>query len=373
LWASAKYLPSTVTGFSLRTLFAFASTRIKLPEFVAAFLSTFWGRRQVEHVSRQILMSNINAQEIRALQIPLPQPAEQKELLFVLNAARAAHLRRLTQADELFSGLDKFVLDELGLDLPASSNHMVYAIRIGDIRQRLDPDYNSPRFRTLRTKIEHGRFPSQTVGALFWPPVSGFAAGRDDQVDDPSLGIPHFRPLNITRTAELTFDGTKMVPHSAVAPGDLLRKGEILFNNTNSTAWVGKTVVFDANRDCTCSNHITRLELIDKDHNNPYYFAAVFNALRSLGFFGLLSTNFNNQAGINVETLKAVQLPVPDPKVQEDIANEVARRRAEARRLRGEARTIWVEAKRRFEEDLLGPEAYAARQSRRISEGTSDE
>jgi hypothetical protein len=127
LWASAKYLPSTVTGFSLRTLFAFASTRIKLPEFVAAFLSTFWGRRQVEHVSRQILMSNINAQEIRALQIPLPQPAEQKELLFVLNAARAAHLRRLTQADELFSGLDKFVLDELGLDLPASSNHMVYA------------------------------------------------------------------------------------------------------------------------------------------------------------------------------------------------------------------------------------------------------
>jgi type I restriction enzyme, S subunit len=317
-------------------------------------------------------MSNINAQEIRALRIPLPRPAEQQELLAALDVARASHWARLKEADGLFSGLDKFVLNELGLNLPASDNQMVYGISLGDIRQRLDPDYNSPRFRTLRTKIEHGKFPSQTVNTLFLQPVSGFAAGRDDQVDDPSLGIPHIRPLNITSTAELTFDGTKMVPRSAVGPGDILRKGEILFNNTNSTAWVGKTVVFDVDQDCACSNHITRLTLIDKDYN-PYYFAAIFNALRSLGFFGMLSTNFNNQAGINVETLKAVQLPVPDPKVQRNIASEVDRRRAEARRLRSEARTIWDEAKRQFEEKLLGPETDAARQSRRASESTRND
>src|SRR5205807_1699278 len=136
-----------------------------LPEFVTAFLNTFWGRRQVEHVSRQILMSNINAQEIRALQIPLPKPSKQRELLEALNAARAAQRQRLQKADELFTSLDNFVLDELALTLPASDNRTVYAIRLGDVRQRFDPDYNSPRFRTLRTKIEHGRFPAQTVGA----------------------------------------------------------------------------------------------------------------------------------------------------------------------------------------------------------------
>ena len=330
------------------------------PEFVTSFLNTFWGRRQVEHVSRQILMSNINAQEIRALQIPLPKPSEQFELLAALEAARDAQRRRLQQADELFKSLDNFVLEELGLTLPASDNRSVYAIRLGDVRQRFDPDYNSPRFRTLRTKIEHGRFPAQTVAALFYPIASGFAAGRDDQIDDPTLGVPHIRPLNITNTAELTFENTKMVPRSSLAPGDLLKKGEILFNNTNSTAWVGKTVVFDTTRDCACSNHIARLTLLDRKHN-PYYFAALFNALRGLGFFGLLSTNFNNQAGINAETLKAVRLPLPSPEVQEKIASEVARRRDDARRLRSEAGAIWGDAKRHFEEDLLGPETDQAK------------
>ena len=76
--------------------------------------------------------------------------------------------------------------------------------------------------------------------------MSGFAAGADDQTDDPAIGVPHIRPLNITNTAELRFEGTKMVPRYALDPGDFLTQGEVLFNNTNSTAWVGKTVVFNA-------------------------------------------------------------------------------------------------------------------------------
>lgn len=345
---------------------AFASYLIRLridrsqavPKFVTAFLNTYWGRRQVEHASRQILMSNINTEEIRNLRIPLPKPSMQRQLLAALDAARALRRKKLARAGSLFAGLDGFVLDALGLTLPPPDGRAVYAVRLRDARQRFDPDYNNPRFRTLRAKIEHGRLPVQTVESLFHPIMSGFAAGGDDQTDDPTVGVPHIRPLNITNTAELTFEGTKMVPRAAVAPGDFLKKGEVLFNNTNSTAWVGKTVVFDVDRDCACSNHITRLTLIEQDYN-PYYFAALFNALRGLGFFGLLSTNFNNQAGINVDTLKAVRLPVPDARVQDKIAAEVVRRREEARRLRDEARAIWDDAKRHFEEELLGPEPGA--------------
>jgi type I restriction enzyme, S subunit len=168
------------------------------------------------------------------------------------------------------------------------------------------------------------------------------------------VGVPHIRPLNISNTGELHFEGTKMVPRDAVAPADFLQQGEILFNNTNSTAWVGKSVVFDADRECACSNHITRLRLADKD-DSPYFLAAVFNAMRSLGYFGLLSTNFNNQAGINSETLNAVCLPWPKPLVQSRIAAEVARGREDARRLRAEADELWEWAKANFEAALLGP------------------
>ncbi len=363
---NSKELVGKCEVFDQSGVWVFASYLIRLrvepakaqPEFVSAFLNTRAGRIQIDRQSRQIIgMSNINADEIRTIRIPLPESSKQRELVKGLDQARSAQREKLAQADALLAGLDGFVLDTWDLILPSAGSKIAYAVSLRDARRRFDPDYNSLRFRTLRAKIEHGRFPAQTIDSLFHPIVSGFAAGSDDQTDDPTLGVPHIRPLNITNTAELTFENTKMVPRSAVTPADFLKKGELLFNNTNSTAWVGKTVVFDADRDCACSNHITRLTLIDRDFN-PYYFAALFNALRGLGFFGLLSTNFNNQAGINAETLKEVQLPVPKPDDQKSIATEVARRRNEARRLLSDARTIWEDAKRYFEQELLGPEVH---------------
>jgi type I restriction enzyme, S subunit len=362
---NSKELVGKCEVFDREGTWVFASYLMRLrvnreqaePEFVAAFLNAPTGRLQIDRESRQIIgMSNINAEEIRTLRVPLPKPPKQRELLAALDAARAARRRKLEEAESLLGGLDAFVLEALGLTLPPFDGRTVYAVRLRDARQRFDPDYNSPRFRALRSKIERGKYPSESVGNLFHPIVSGFAAGGDDQTDDPSIGVPHIRPLNISNTAELHFDGTKMVPRSAVEPGDFLKQGEVLFNNTNSTAWVGKTVVFDADRECACSNHITRLTLIDKKHS-PYYFAALFNALRGLGYFGLLSTNFNNQAGVNVDTLKAVRFPVPDDTTQKKIAAEVSRRREAARRLREEAAQLWDDAKRRFEEALLGSAA----------------
>jgi type I restriction enzyme S subunit len=272
-----------------------------------------------------------------------------------LDDARMARRQKLQDAEKLLRSVDVFVLESLGLTLPPEADRSVYAVRLREVRERFDPDYNSPRFRALRNKIEHGKYPRRLVGTIFSPIVSGFAAGGGDQTDDPAHGIPHIRPLNITNTGELHFTGTKMVPRSAVRPADLLKKGEILFNNTNSTMWVGKTVVFDADRDCACSNHITRLMLIDTEHN-PYFFAALFNALRGLGFLGSLATNFNNQAGINVETLKSVGVPVPRREIQSQIADEIASYRAIAYSLRDEAARLWDDAKRRFEEELLGPD-----------------
>lgn len=322
--------------------------------YLEAFLLSRWGKAQLVRSMTGAAQKQLQIAGIGPILIARPPREVQTRLVAALDAARAARRRKLEEAESLLGGLDAFVLETLGLTLPPLDGRSVYAVRLRDARRRFDPDYNSPRFRALRSKIERGKYPSDSVGRLFDPIVSGFAAGGDDQTDDPSVGVPHIRPLNISNAAELHFEGTKMVPRSAVEPGDFLKQGEVLFNNTNSTAWVGKTVVFDVDRECACSNHITRLTLIDKGHS-AYYFAALFNALRGLGYFGLLSTNFNNQAGVNVDTLRAVRLPVPDSPTQKKIAAEVSRRREAARRLRDEARAGWDDAKRRFEEELLGP------------------
>lgn len=331
----------------------------KTPEINPMFLAAYLEVRQIDVLARVVKHSttvqSINTDQLYDLLIPTPPPNIQQKLVIALDTFRAQYLRKLKQADDLLAGLDSFVLDALGLILPPPDGKIVYGTRLGDTRQRFDADYHCPHFRALRQKINDGKYPVGLVGQLFDPIVSGFAAGADAQTDDPESGVPHIRPLNITNTAELILEGTKMVPRSTLRSSDYLTSNELLFNNTNSTTWVGKSVVFDIDRECACSNHITRMTLIEKDHS-PYFFAALFNALRGLGFFGLLATNFNNQAGINVATLKAIHIPVPDRVIQREIAAEIARRRAKARQLRNDAEQLWNDAKRRFEEELLGPQ-----------------
>lgn len=114
---------------------------------------------------------------------------------------------------------------------------------------------------------------------------------------------------------------------------------------------VGKTTVFDSETCCTVSNHITRITV--KEDVNPYYVAAFFNTLRDLGYWKLLCTNFNNQAGINVDTLQEVKIPLPSKSMQDYIAAEIVRRMKTARGLKREAKRVWRAAIRQFEEILF--------------------
>ena len=86
---------------------------------------------------------------------------------------------------------------------------------------------------------------------------------------------------------------------------------------------------------------------------NPYYVAAFFNVLLSIGYWKLLCTNFNNQAGVNTETLKKVRIPVPPKSLQDEIATELMLRRSKANALRKEAQMEWQAAKMQFEKELL--------------------
>ena len=322
-----------------------------LPLFVSEFLNCPAGRIQIDQVSRQIAgMTNVNAEELRLLEIPLPPLDVQRRLVAELDAARAERDRALAEAERLLTSIDKYVLAELAI-LPEADNRRIFAVRRTQVQPRLDADYHSPYFQRLRRAIEQSKHATRNLGELAVFMRSGFAAGRQEQARGNEDAVPHLRPLNLNAWGELSIAETKSVPISAVNEDDSLGQGEVLFNNTNSAEWVGKTTVFELDTPCACSNHMTRIAL--KPGIAPHFVAALLNAFRGIGYFSALSTFFNNQAGINTATLAGLRVPVPDLKTQQAIAAEVVNRKNEARRLQDHAEAVWRDARVRFEQQLL--------------------
>lgn len=349
-------LPVALTGRALtinQDLKALTPNKDVMPEFLADYFAVF-GKQILPTIAKHsTTVQSLNSPQLKALPIPLPPLPVQSTLVAQLESARASRRDKLAQADALLGGLDAWLLDRLGLQPPQVAKRAAFAVTLGQAKTRLDADFHSPRFKGLRDAIENCGFRVVSVQEVTQRIESGFASGREDQADDAQSGVPHIRPMNITPHGEFSLLGSKFVPREAVSASDWLQPGEVLFNNTNSTAWVGKTAVFEGENECACSNHITRLAF-DTSQVVPLFVAALFNALRSTGLFGLLSTNFNNQAGINTQTLANFRFPLPPLEEQQSTAEEVRSRREAARRLRGEAQAEWDAAKARFEAQLLG-------------------
>lgn len=326
-----------------------------LPDFIQNWFQSVFGKSQILRLIGGGGVPFLGSGNAATLLIATPPLVIQHELSATMNAARAKRRAKLAEADALLAGLDDFLLATLGLTPPPKDEKKVFATKLRAVRGRVDADFYSPRFCSIREGIEAGKYPAKSIATLCSNFEVGFAAGKQDQAFDYIAGIPHLRPLNLSAEGELSLESTKFVPKSAVVDGDYCQVGEILFNNTNSAEMVGKSAVFEFEQPCVCSNHMTRLRTVEGV--SPFYLAAVFNLLRRFGYFNLLATKFNNQAGINLDTLKPLRLPAPPANVQGAIATEICRCHNDARRLRTEAEADWQAAKHWFEEQLLGKES----------------
>ena len=319
--------------------------------FVAEYLNSSIGNTQLLRGSRGSLQKVITQRSLGSIVVPSLGELE-TEITSTMSAARAKCRVMLDEADVLLAGIDAFVLSALEIN-PTPPQANVFTTSYAAIKgSRFDPDFHSLRFRTIRNALDSGLHPAKSIGELCEYIRTGFAAGRQDQAFDYETGVPHIRPLNLDVLGQVSLDGTKFVPKTSVSNDKWCVRGEVLFNNTNSTGLVGKSAVFDLKQPCACSNHITRLK--PYDGVEPEFLASMLNALRQLGYLGLLSTNFNNQAGVNVATLSHVRIPVPPLEEQGRIVGEILERRNKARRMRSEAEVILRDAKQRFETQLLG-------------------
>ncbi|MGB4916252.1 MAG: restriction endonuclease subunit S [Propionicimonas sp.] len=210
--------------------------------------------------------------EVRQCVLPVPPLAEQRRIVAILEE----HLTSLDHARVQLATAERRLASLLQASMKAN---------VGDG----DQGWESSTVGSRAVLVEYG----------------SSAKTSPESVD----GIPVLRMGNI-QNAALDWRSLKYLPRShADFPRLLLRRGDLLFNRTNSAELVGKSAVVDTPDDASFASYLIRVRF--DPSVLPEWANMVINSLQGRSYISSVVSQQVGQANVNGTKLKAFPLPVP--------------------------------------------------------------
>ena len=126
---------------------------------------------------------------------------------------------------------------------------------------------------------------------------------------------PYLRMNNLTADGHLDLNDLKYIDISDdEVEKCVVRKGDVLFNRTNSIDLVGKTAVFDLPDDMVIAGYIIRVRLNEKIL--PEVLSQYMNLEALKDILRSMAKGAVNQANINAQELQSIRVYVPDIELQ---------------------------------------------------------
>ncbi len=131
---------------------------------------------------------------------------------------------------------------------------------------------------------------------------------------------PYLRMNNLTFDGQIDLTDLKYIDiPDAEIEKCVVRRGDVLFNRTNSVELVGKTAVFDYPQEMVIAGYIIRVRL-----NNellPEILSQYMNLEALKNFLRSMAKGAVNQANINAQELQSIKVYVPDRALQEQFVD----------------------------------------------------
>ncbi|WP_246432798.1 restriction endonuclease subunit S [Rhodopseudomonas rhenobacensis] len=172
---------------------------------------------------------------------------------------------------------------------------------------------------------------------MFGSPESnpkGWKQGRiSDLLEDTQYGTsekagekgdyPILRMGNLTADGRMNFESLKYID---LDDKDLekytVRRGDILFNRTNSADLVGKTAVFDRDERFAFAGYLVRARV--KKGVSPYYVASYLNSRHGKATLRGMAKSIVGMANINAKEMQSIPILIPDAKIQRAYSDALA-------------------------------------------------
>jgi len=248
------------------------------PDFFPLFISSDYFLDAAIKISVGSLSPTINWRDLKELEFELPDLKEQKRLAGVLNSinrTREAYKKLLFLTDQLV----KSRFSEMFGRMPRNEKHWT-VVTIRDVVTEV-------RYGSSRPAVENGQY-------------------------------PYLRMNNITYSGELDLSEIKRidVPDNELSKCTV-RRGDVLFNRTNSKELVGKTCVYNRDEMMVLAGFVIRVRL-DHEKMLPEFLSAFLNTDFSKQMLLNMCKTAIGQANINAQELQNISVFLPPLQLQKD-------------------------------------------------------
>lgn len=303
-------------------------------------------RKQINYIGKGAAQNNLNNDEISEIIIPLPSKEKQKYIIEVMNNANNIKYQKLKGANELLASIDEFVLDALNIKLLPYSKEKIYITKMSNILgSRFDSDYNQKCFSYIYNFLTKQHYDILKNLLIYYKKGTEVGTSQYTEQGLPFIRVSDFNSYGLTYS-----DNTKFIPvdYFNELKDFSPQIGDILFSKDGT---IGNSLLIDKNIEGIISGGIIRLHP-NKDKVNPQYLSAVLSLNIYKQFFD------RNSIGaiikhLNIEELLNLPIPLPDKKIQDEIANYVSETIKTAKILKEEANRELENAKQKVEKILL--------------------
>jgi len=324
----------------------FSCKETLLPDFLFKIFKTERFNKIINDSTTGSVRQNLTIDVLKTLDIALPPISIQQKLLdeYYLKSKEATEQDK--KAFEKEKEINNYLLEKLGVNIEKTIKKKGITFTKFSLIDRWAADYllNLSSFKG----ISEAKYPAKKVRNL----ILSYQYGLSSKATEEPIGVPILRMNNIINS-ELNFEDLKYITlEKEQKEKNLLEKGDLLFNRTNSKELVGKTAVFELEDEYTFASYLIRLKM-DIEKVNVHFINFLFNSPIGRIQIDMISRQVLGQANVNAKELLDFIFPIPNLEIQNKIVKDVFKIKELANSLKQKAELNRKEAIREFEQAIF--------------------
>lgn len=353
------------TCFFAGYLIRFIINPIKaLPDYIFAFTQSNTYKEWVNAIQRPSGQPNINAEEYQSLEIPLPPPNIQNEIVSIIQTAYSKKQEKESEAKNILNSIDSYVLNELGIIMPESKTDLidrVFYISYNNLTgKRLDPKKYSLQVQQLLDYIIAARFETRALKSFVRDSCSGdWGIEESDTLPEGYTRCLTLRATEIDNQYNLNVDISKvkfrLIKDERLEKMNLSDNDIIIEKSGGSDDQpVGRVAIIDKglleSYTIAFSNFLMKIKVYGI---NPDYLYCFLKTMYNIGVTDSMQSQTNGIRNLILDEFLSQPIVVPPIEKQQEIVDNVYAMREKAKTLQEEGKRILELAKQEVEQRIV--------------------